>query len=139
MDYETISAEAFGASLTGIGLNILVRDVRRQVHFLTEVFGVEAHQITDDFAIIRYHGSVMQVHSDGTYHSNPLPSLIPEAGARGGGAEFRFYHTHPDAAQARAEAIGAHVLQPAKDKPHGLREAYILCENGYAWVASLPL
>ncbi|WP_272002591.1 VOC family protein [Roseovarius sp. ZX-A-9] len=139
MDYETISAETFGASLTGIGLNILVRDVKRQVAFLTEVFEVEAHQITDDFAIIRYHGSIMQLHSDGTYHSHPLPSLIPEAGVRGGGAEFRFYHTDPDAAQTRAESMGAHVLQAATDKPHGLREVYILCENGYAWVASRPL
>lgn len=139
MDYETISAKAFGASLTGIGLNILVRDVKREVAFLKHVFEVEAHQVTDDFAIIRYHGSVMQLHGDGTYHSHPLPGLIPEAGVRGGGAEIRLYHTDPDAAQERAEAIGAHVLQAAADKPHGLREVYILCENGYAWVASRPL
>lgn len=139
MDYETVEAEEFGASLTGIGLNILVRDVPRQVDFLKDVFGVQAHQVTADFAIIRYHGSIMQVHSDGTYHSNPLPSLIPEAGARGGGAEFRFYHTDPDAAQAKAEQRGDHVFQQATDKPHGLREVYILCENGYAWVASRPL
>ena len=116
-----------------------MRDVPRQVDFLKALFDVDAHQITADFAIIRYHGSIMQLHSDGTYHSNPLPSLLPEAGARGGGAEFRFYHTDPDAAQTKAETMGAHVLMPAQDKPHGLREVYILCENGYAWVASRPL
>ncbi len=139
MDYETISAEAFGASLTGIGLNLLVRDVRAEVTFLTKVFGMEAFQPTQDFAIMRYHDQVMQLHSDGTYHSNPLLGLLPEAGARGAGAEIRLYQTDPDDAAARAEAIGAHILQPPTDKPHGLREVYILCDNGYAWVASRPL
>jgi hypothetical protein len=28
------------------------------------------------------------------------------------------------------------ILAPPLDKPHGLREAYILCENGYVWVPS---
>ncbi|WP_299846261.1 glyoxalase [uncultured Roseovarius sp.] len=139
MDYETISAEAFGASLTGMGLNLLVRDVRVEVTFLTKVFGMEAFQPTQDFAIMRYHDQVMQLHSDGTYHSNPLLGLLPEAGARGAGAEIRLYQTDPDDAAARAEAIGAHILQPPTDKPHGLREVYILCDNGYAWVASRPL
>jgi hypothetical protein len=31
------------------------------------------------------------------------------------------------------------VLQAPTDKPHGLRETFILCENGYAWVASRVL
>ena len=139
MDYETVSAEEFGASLTGIGLNLLVRDVLAQVAFLTDVFAMTAHQVSKDFAILRYHDQVLQLHSDGTYHSNPLLGLLPEAGARGAGLEIRLYHTDPDAAAARAEARGAYVLQPPTDKPHGLRETYILCDNGYAWVASRPL
>jgi len=40
---------------------------------------------------------------------------------------------------ARAEAAGGHILQPPTNKPHGLRETCILCENGYAWVASRPV
>ncbi len=139
MDYDTVSAEAFGASLSGIGLNLLVRDVAAQVAFLTEIFEMAAHQPTADFAIMRYHDQVMQLHSDGTYHSNPLLGLLPEAGARGAGAEIRLYQTDPDQAAMRAEKVGAHILQPLTDKPHGLREVYILCENGYAWVASRPL
>lgn len=139
MDYDTISAEDFGASLTGIGLNLLVRDVPAQVAFLCDVFGMTAHQPTQDFAILRYHDQVMQLHSDDTYHSNPLLSLLPEAGARGAGAEIRLYHSDPDEVAAKAEASGAHILQAPADKPHGLRETYILCENGYAWVASRAL
>ena len=140
MDYETVKAEEFGASLRGIGLNILVRDVPREVAFLTEVFGMTAYQPTADFAIMRYGSQVFQVHADHTYHSHPLPGLLPEAGARGAGAEFHLYDTDPDDAAVRAEAHeGAHILQPPTDKPHGLREVYILDADGYAWVASRAL
>lgn len=139
MDFETVSAGDFGASLRGIGLNLLVRDVPAEAAFLHEVFGMAAHRVTADFAIMSYHGQVMQLHADGTYHSNPLLSLLPEAGVRGAGAEIRLYQSDPDAAETRALARGDHVLQPATDKPHGLREVYILCPNGYAWVASRPL
>lgn len=136
MDYETVTPEDFGATLTGIGLNILVRDVRAEVAFLHEVFGIAAHRVSDDFAILSYHGQVMQLHADGTYHTNPLLGLLPEAAPRGAGAEIRLYQTDPDEAEAKARARGDYVLQAASDKPHGLREVYILCENGYAWVAS---
>ncbi|OAN67838.1 glyoxalase [Sulfitobacter sp. EhC04] len=136
MNYDDITPEDFGASLRGLGLNLLVRDVARQVTFLEEVFGMKAFQPTADFAIMTYGTQVFQVHSDGTYHSNPLLGLLPESPPRGGGIEIRLYDTDPDAACNRAEAAGGSVLQPPTDKPHGLREAYILCENGYAWVPS---
>ena len=139
MDLETVSAEDFGASLTGIGLNLLVRDVLAQARFLEQVFDCTAHRVTEDFAIIRYHGATLQLHADHTYSANPLLGLVPETPPRGAGAEFRLYHTDPDAASERAKALGAHILQPPANKPHGLREAYILCDNGYAWVVSRPL
>lgn len=139
MDYETAKAEEFGAALRGIGLNILVRDVANMVTFLTDIFDMKAFQPTADFAIMTYGDQVFQLHADHTYHSHPLPSLLPEAGARGAGAEFRLYNTDPDEAASRAKASGAHILQDPTDKPHGLRECYILCENGYAWVPSRPL
>ncbi len=139
MDYDNISAADFGASLRGLGLNLLVRDVGAQIAFLETVFGMTAHQPTRDFAILRYGDQLFQIHSDGTYHSNPLLALVPETPPRGGGIEIRLYDSDPDMACACAEAAGATILQPPTDKPHGLREAYILCENGYAWVPSCAL
>ena len=139
MDYETVSAEDFGKSLRGIGINMLVRDVRRTAAFLEDVFKVDVHRLSDDFAIITYGDQVFQLHSDGTYHSNPLLTLLPENPPRGAGLEIHFYDTDPDEAAARAEARGAVILQEPTDKPHGLRETYILFDDGYAWVASRPL
>ncbi len=139
MDFETVSAEDFGASLRGIGLNILVRDVPAECAFLQAVFGMSAHRVTADFAIVTYGNQVFQLHSDGTYHSNPLLSVLPENPPRGGGVEIRLYDSDPDNAVAAAKEFGATILQEPTDKPHGLREAYILCDNGYAWVPSRPL
>ena len=138
MDYETVEAGPLGASLRGIGLNLLVRDVRAECAFLKEVFGMSSHQVSADFAIVTYGAEVFQLHSDGTYHSNPLLGLVPDNPPRGGGVEIRLYDSDPDAAVDAARAHGATILQEPRDKPHGLREAYILCDNGYAWVPSRP-
>ncbi|MEP4194528.1 MAG: glyoxalase [Aliishimia sp.] len=139
MDYETVSAGDFGASLRGIGLNILVRDVLAQCSFLEAVFDIKAHRTSADFAIVTYRDQVFQLHSDGTYGANPLLGLLPETPPRGAGLEIRLYDTDPDDAVSKASDFGAMILQPPTDKPHGLREAYILCDNGYAWVPSRPL
>jgi len=140
VDFETVTPEDFGRSLKGIGLNILVRDVRAEAAFLAQVFDMKAHRLSDNFAIMTYHGQIFQLHADPTYGSNPLLSLLPEAGPRGAGAEFRLYETDPDEAAARAALCpDALVLQAPANKPHGLRECYILCANGYAWVPSRRL
>lgn len=139
MDLETVSAEAFGRSLRGIGLNLLVRDVRAECAFLETVFDLSPHRVSDDFAILTLGDQMLQLHADHTYHSNPLLSLLPETPPRGAGIEIRLYDCDPDHAAARAEAAGGTLLQPPTDKPHGLREACILCPNGYAWVPSRPI
>lgn len=139
MDYDTVEAAPFGRSLTGMGLNLLVRDVPTQCAFLRDVFGMSTHQASADFAIVKYGTQVFQLHADSTYHANPLLGLLPETPPRGAGIEIRLYDTDPDEAAERAEAAGGTILQGPTDKPHGLREAYILCDNGYAWVPSRPI
>lgn len=141
MDYESVSAADFGRSLRGIGINLLTRDVLGLAQFLADVFGTTTHRASADFAIITYGDQVFQLHGDQTYHSNPLPSLLPEAGARGAGLEIHLFDTDPDDA-ARLAAEHTHratILQPPTDKAHGLRECIILSEEGYAWLASRPL
>lgn len=141
MDLETAKAEDFGRTLSGLGLNILVSDVEETATFLVEVFGMTAHRLSADFAIMRYGNDMFQLHADGTYQSHPLPSLLPESGPRGGGIEIRLYDTDPDEAASRAQASrhAATLLQAPTDKPHGLRECVILCRDGYAWLPSRRL
>ena len=139
MDYETITPEEFGASLRGLGLNLLVRDVRVEAAFLVSVFGMAAHRLSADFAIMVYGDQVMQLHADHTYAANPILGLVPESPPRGAGASIHLFDTDPDIAAARAKGAGGMILQPPTNKPHGLRECCILCPNGYAWVASRPL
>ncbi len=139
MDFETVSAGDFGRSLTGVGLNLLVRDVEASAAFLAAVFDVGVHRLSKDFAILTYGREVFQLHSDGTFGAHPLLGLLPEAGARGAGMELRLYETDPDEAAAKAEAAGGHVLQAPANKPHGLRECVILDADGYAWVPSRGL
>ena len=139
MDFETVTAEQFGASLRGVGLNILVHNVRETATFLTAVFDMCAHRVSDDFAILTYGDQLFQIHSDATYHSNPLLGIVPGNPPRGGGIELRLYDSDPDLSVALAIAAGGTILQQPTDKPHGLREAYILDADGYAWVPSRPL
>lgn len=139
MDFDTVSADEFGASLRGLGINILVSDVPRCVDFLTQLFEIKAHQASADFAIMMYQSQIFQLHSDATYSAHPLLPLMPENPPCGLGIELRLYDSGLDAAAVRAEPLGAIILQAPSDKPHGLRECTILGPDGYLWVPSRPL
>ena len=117
MDYETVSAEDFGVSLQGLGLNLLVSDVARSATFLHDLFGMGVHRQNADFAILTYGNQVFQLHSDGTFHDHPLLGLLPENPPRGAGIELRLYQSDPDVTAQQAEALGGHVLQSPTNKP----------------------
>lgn len=138
MDYAEIDAESFGRQLSGFGINLLVSDVLRCCGFLQKVLEFEILRQSADYAILRHGDTLYQLHGDSTYGNNPMLSLVPENGARGGGVELRLYHVDPDAAEARARQAGAVVLQESQDKPHGLRECFLLDPDGYCWVPSIP-
>lgn len=131
-------ADTYGRSLSGFGVNLLVHDVAASLAFLSEVLAVAVVHADKDFAVCRHGEHQWMLHSDASYHSNPLLALTGDGAVRGAGLELRLYGVDPDAAVARAEAKGFHVLQAPADKPHGLREAYIVGPDGYVWVPSVP-
>ena len=132
-------ADAFGRALRdGIGINLLVTDMQAALTFQTRVLGAEVSYWDQDFAILTAHGSTWMLHRDRTYHSHPLRGIAEAADGRGAGAELRLYGRDPDVAEAQARQIDAIVLAGAADKPHGLREAYLLDPDGYVWVPSVP-
>ena len=117
-------ADEYGRSLSGLGVNLLVADVARALRFQTAVLGAFSAE--------------WMFHADHTYHDHPLRgSLTPEL-ARGIGVELRLHGCDPDAAERHARELGYTVLAGAIDKPHGLREAYLLDADGYLWVPDLP-
>ena len=136
-----MSADAYGRSLKGMGINLLVRDIARSTLFARNVLAAEIVYSDKDFAVLRHgegdHRAEWMLHADGTYHSNPLLGLLSDMPIRGAGVEIRLYRCDPDRAVAEAKAHHHHVLSPAADKPHGLREAYIQAPDGYCWVPSL--
>ena len=138
MDYETVSAEVFGRSLKGLGVNILARDVPALSRFLADVFRLPVHRVSADFAIVVHGPSIFQLHGDGAYAAHPLLGLLPETPPRGAGVQFYLFGIDPDAAARRAEAAGHVVLEPVRDKPHGLRECTILGPEGHAFSPAVP-
>ncbi len=133
-EIEKPSGDEYGRKLRGFGINLLVRDMAASLAFLTEVMGVEQVYSNVDFAILSHGGMEFMLHADGTYHSNPLLGLIGDSAVRGIGVELRLYEIDPDEAVKKAKARGDHILQNATDKPHGLREAFIMDPDGYVWV-----
>ena len=143
---QHMDAAEVGRALRGFGLNLLCRQVIPLAESIASVLEMRVIRANDDYAIIAgpqvAKSLIIQLHADATYHANPLPSLLPEpgagagagAGARGAGAEFRLFDMDPDAAARRAEVAGWYILQPPTDKPHGLRECYLLDLEGYCWV-----
>ena len=139
MDYNIVLAEEVGKSLTGLGVNIIMKSPEQTAQFLETVFELYPSQLSADFALIRYQDDIFQLYSDKSFTAHPSYPHLPENPPRGAGIEIRLYNSDPDQACARAQAYGCMVLQPATNKPHGLREATILCTDGYMWVPSGPL
>ncbi len=134
-----MSAGDYGRSLKGFGANLLVRDMARALAFQTEVLGLTPVHHNPDFAVLRHGGAEWMLHADHTYSDHPLLALVGDGVIRGAGCELRLYDLDPDAAEARCRAAGFHVLAPAADKPHGLREAFLADADGYVWVPGVAI
>ncbi len=138
MDYDTMSAEKFDKSLTGLGVTIIVKNPARTAQFLEAIFELYPSQLSADFGLIRYQGDIFELHGDKSFATHPSYPHLPENPPRGAGIEIHLYNSDPDQACAKAQTYGSLILQLATDKPHGLCEATILCSDGYMWVPSRP-
>ena len=139
MDLETVPAADFGRSLTGLGVNLLCRDVPAMAAFLEGCFGLSVHRLSADFALARHGAVLMQLHSDATFSRHSLHPLLPETPPRGAGVQLYLFGIDPDLAVSRAEVVGGMIIEPPANKPHGLREATILSPEGYAFSPAVAL
>lgn len=131
-------AADYGRSLKGLGINILVEDVARAIEFETAVLGADVVYSDPDFAVMQAQGASWMLHANHTYSDHPLKGSLRPDIARGIGMELRLHGRDPDIAEAIARQRGDVVLAGAIDKPHGLREAYIVDPDGYVWVPDVP-
>jgi catechol 2,3-dioxygenase-like lactoylglutathione lyase family enzyme len=132
-----MKAEDFGRSLPrGVGVNLLVTDMAVMEAFCRDVLGAHIIYADEDFAAIELLGSVFMLHADHSYLDNPLTGVVIGAEARGAGIELRLYGADPDRIEKKAIGAGHIVLAGATDKPHGLRECYIVGPDGYVFVPS---
>lgn len=138
-EFTPPTADAYGKSLKGFGVSLLVSDVAASVYFATRVLNTSVFFSTKKFAAMKLLGADFMLHQDDTYKSNPLHGFLGETVVRGAGVELRCYGVDPDVAEAKAREHGYVVLAGSLDKPHGLRECIILDPDGYAWVPSAHL
>ena len=138
-DEPWMSADEYGRSLRGLTVNLLVRDVEPALAFAREVLGAEPIYSDTDFAALRHGASEWMLHADHTYRDHPLYGSLAAGAARGIGAEIRLHDADPDAAEAAARRRGDPIPAGAMDKPHGVREAFILDPDGYLWAVDRPL
>jgi catechol 2,3-dioxygenase-like lactoylglutathione lyase family enzyme len=132
-------AAQYSHGLQGLTLNLLVRNIDQALTFHREVLGAQVVYSDADFAVLR-HGEVeWMLHADHTYLDHPLHTSLSEDSARGIGAELRLHGRDPDEAEAAARRLSFTVLAAAIDKPHGLREVYLVDPDGYLWVPDIPL
>ena len=128
----------YGRSLRGLGVNMLVRETERAVAFARDVLGLTIVYADPDLAVLRHGEHEWMVHADHAYDAHALLPRTRIAALRGGGIELRVHDVDPDAAVAAARRHGYTVLDEPNNKPHGLREAYILDADGYVWVPDIP-
>jgi len=129
----------YGRSLTGLGFNLIVKNLERAVSFAAQVLEARILFKSSGFAAMKLCGHDFMFHGDETYHSNELRGSLASGEARGLGVELRAYGVDPDAAEARARKLGFTVLAGSLDKPHGLRECMIMDDEGYVWIPSVHL
>jgi uncharacterized glyoxalase superfamily protein PhnB len=132
-------ADEYGRSLPKFSVNLLVRNVVLSLTFYRAVLGVTVRFADDDFAALQIQGLDFMLHADHTYDHHPLQARLHGPGQRGTGAELRVLGVDPDLVEARARLVGAEILQPARDFPHGWRDVMVVDPDGYIWVVGMPL
>jgi catechol 2,3-dioxygenase-like lactoylglutathione lyase family enzyme len=134
-----MSAADYGRTLSGLSVNLIVRDVARSVPFYKGVLALRLLYSDEDFAAFEGDGVKLQLHADHTYAAMPWAVRLGDGSARGLGAEIRILGLDPDAAEARAREAGFTVLVSVRDWPHGWRDCVLEDPDGYTFAVGVPL
>jgi len=131
------SAREYSRDLSGLTINLLVEDIKNSIHFLQKIIKANIVYQDPDFAAIEGYGSRWCLHSYHTYESHPYINFIKNSNPKGLGIELRVIGCDPDRAEEKARKENYIILSTSSDKAHGMRECYILDDNGFCWVPSI--
>ena len=131
------SASEYSRDLSGLTVNLLVEDINLSIHFLKKIIEAKIVYQDPDFAAIEGFGSRWCLHSYHTYESHPYMNVIKNSNPKGLGIELRVIGCDPDRAEEKARKENYIILSTSSDKAHGMRECYILDDNGFCWVPSI--
>jgi len=131
-------APQYAATLKGLTVNLVVRDIARALAFHREVLGASLVYSDPDIAVFRCQDAEWMLHADHTYDAHPTHAALIKSTSRGLGAELRLHGRDPDEAERHARRLGYEVIEASADKPHGLREAFLRDADGYVWVPDVP-
>ena len=134
-----MSAADYGRTLSGLSVNLIVRDIGRSVPFYTDVLEMRRLYSDEDFAAFERDGVRLQLHADHTYAGMPWAARLTDSSPRGLGAEIRILGIDPDAAEKRARDAGFTVAVPVRDWPHGWRDCLLEDPDGYTFAVGVPL
>jgi catechol 2,3-dioxygenase-like lactoylglutathione lyase family enzyme len=134
-----MSAADYGRTLSGLSVNLIVRDVERSVPFYAGVLEMRRLYSDEDFAAFERDGVRVQLHADHSYAQMPWAPRLRDGSPRGLGAEIRILGVDPDAAERRARDQGFTVLVPVRDWPHGWRDCVLEDPDGYTFAVGVPL
>ena len=121
----------------GLWMNLLVRNIDIAVDFQVSVLGARTVYVDSAFAIMSFGDSYWMLHSEATYSAHPMGTGLRATATRGTGCELRLQNCDPDIAEERARGRNAKVMQATVDRPHGLRECFLVDGDGYVWVPSI--
>lgn len=135
-----MASDAYGKTLTGLSLNLIVRDVQKSVPFYRDVLGMTVHYSDEDMAALQLESAQIVLHADHTYEQQPWAPRLRDAGKRGLGAEIRILGIDPDAAERRARERGATVLAVTRVAAgHGWRDVLLEDPDGYTFAVGTAL
>jgi len=134
-----MASDAYGKTLAGLSLNLIVRDVAASVPFYRDVLGMTVHYADADMAALQLDTTQIVLHADHTYDKQPWAARLAAVGKRGLGAEIRILGIDPDAAERKAKDRGASVLLGARDWPHGWRDVLLEDPDGYTFAVGVAL
>ena len=94
-------APKYGASLTGLGINLLGADVSAAVSFATDVFGAETVYADSDFAVLKLGEIEWKVQPDHTYDKHSLLRMSKAGAPTPNSASAALISTRPKPTRAR--------------------------------------